>query len=219
MKWRSYYYAYTSQYFEDSGSFKGFDYTPKDERKLSENLYFKLMDIFLDEEKTKAKFNYDVNKLILKYYGSTSTEELAIRTNSNVWKKLAADFNVNTKYVKIESGKKEKILPLQEELEKGNAVLLSVFSNGSGKGHIVRLQEINDEGIIVDDPYGDVSERLELRENKKSGYYKNGLKDQRNHHSKKLNQPKMGEDNLWKWENLEKTIIKYAHIYSKQEKK
>ncbi|MBB6463455.1 hypothetical protein [Flammeovirga kamogawensis] len=95
-------------------------------------------------------------------------------------------------------------------------MLLPVFSSDSGRGHIVRLQEINDEGIIVDDPYGDVSERLEVRESGKSGYRKQKVYDTRNIHKEGRNyQPKKGEDNLWRWEDLKKTQIKYAYVFSK----
>ncbi|MBB6463450.1 hypothetical protein [Flammeovirga kamogawensis] len=178
-----------------------------------------IMDIFLEEKNINKIFNEGVNGLIWKYGKNTKTGEFAIRIQSAVWTKLAKSFGVKAKYLAIDSGKKEKITPLKEYLKKGNAVLLSVFSSKSNKGHIVRLQEINDEGIIVDDPYGDVSERLEVREKDGSGYLKKGVDqyDTRNNHDKSSDdfQPKIGEDNLWKWDQLKKTKIKYAFIYSK----
>ncbi|MBB6463453.1 hypothetical protein [Flammeovirga kamogawensis] len=56
----------------------------------------------------------------------------------------------------------------------------------------------------MDDPYGDVSERLDVREKGGSGYLLKSLRngyDTRNHHSTDKYQPKKGEDNLWKWGN------------------
>ncbi len=138
------------------------------------------------------------------------------RTDPTTWSKLALELNVQTKMITIDSNEKStienKLLP---ELEKGNGISLSVFSYNSGKGHIVRLQAINTNGLIVDDPYGDVSQHLGDRENGANGYRKSEEYDNRN---SKVSEEGKGEDNLWKWEQIQNTIIKYAMVFFTENK-
>lgn len=88
-------------------------------------------------------------------------------------------------------------------LEQGCGVILSSF------GHIVRLQKITDEGLIVDDPYGKV---VDFSAKSTTPKYKKDKKDYRN--NKKENN---GSDNIWRWKDLEKNkiILKGYEIYCK----
>ena len=97
---------------------------------------------------------------------------------------------------------------LQPHLAKGDAVILSAF------GHIVRLQAITDKGLVVDDPYGKV---VDFSKGGATAKYKKGKDDYRN--DKKSNDNK-GDNNLWKWEDLEENeiILKGYEIYSKTKK-
>jgi hypothetical protein len=90
----------------------------------------------------------------------------------------------------------------------GLGVIISIFSEASGKGHIVRLQNILNDGLIVDDPYGKLNDFKE-RENKGFGY--TGTKNPVDSESG------IGEDNLWLWENINETMIKFAEIFTRKE--
>ena len=114
-----------------------------------------------------------------------------------------------------EYGKHNKVIQKEEitnllkpHLAKGDAVILSAF------GHIVRLQAITDKGLVVDDPYGKV---VDFSKGGATAKYKKGKDDYRN--DKKSNDNK-GDNNLWKWEDLEENeiILKGYEIYSKTKK-
>jgi hypothetical protein len=123
------------------------------------------------------------------------------RTSSTSWKKLASDFNLDMKTIDLYTSDKDKLKnSLKPELEAGYGVLVSAFSIDSEKGHIVRLQEVTDEGIIVDDPFGRVN-NFAQREAGGSGY--TGTANTRDSESG------LGEDNLWTWDNISETEIKY----------
>jgi hypothetical protein len=118
--------------------------------------------------------------------------------------KLATEVGAKCEQIEINSNERNVITSkLKGHLEKGHAVLISAFS--SPKGHIVRLQAITDDGLIVDDPYGKVQNFTE-RENGGFGYSggKNSTDDS----------AIQGSNNLWTWADVADTIIKYAEIYS-----
>jgi hypothetical protein len=119
--------------------------------------------------------------------------------------KLSMEFDVSYKKIDLNTDDRDLLISnLKPELEKGRAVLLSAFS--SPKGHIVRLQTITDEGLIIDDPYGQV-QNFSQRENGGFGYT-DGKNSTDNSDIK-------GKDNLWTWADIKDTIIKYAEIYYK----
>jgi uncharacterized Zn-binding protein involved in type VI secretion len=127
------------------------------------------------------------------------------RTDSESWDKLAEVFEVKSKKIGLWTSDK-KILRknLKPEIENGHGVVISIFSVKSGKGHIVRLQSIEDDGLVVDDPFGKLND-FKQREQGGSGY--TGTANSRNAGSN------MGEDNLWNWASIEMTQIKYADIF------
>jgi len=130
------------------------------------------------------------------------------RTDAETWKKLAKEFNINSKTISLWTSEKNilkaKLLP---ELAAGGAISLSAF--GNNKGHIVRLEEINDNGMVVDDPYGTVLDFAGRESGQKSGY-KTSTKDNRNDKNK---EESLGNDNIWTWENISKISIKYAVVF------
>ena len=91
------------------------------------------------------------------------------------------------------------------KLKEGSAVMVSVWPGC--KGHLVRLQSITDDGLIVDDPYGKVTD-FDTREACNSGGYDANSKTEEN---------SKGNDNLWKWDDIKNVTIKYVEIYSKCE--
>lgn len=70
-------------------------------------------------------------------------------------------------------------------LKDGEAVMMSI------NGHIVKLQGMNEEGLIVDDPYGksQLLANIGLPENKKAGKYQ---------HNAKLS----GNNTVWSWASV-----------------
>lgn len=89
------------------------------------------------------------------------------------------------------------------KLQSGCAIMLSVWP--ICKGHLVRLQNITDEGLIVDDPYGKVIDFM-LRENCNNGGYDVNSKKEEN---------SKGNDNLWRWSDIKDVTIKYVETYCK----
>lgn len=122
---------------------------------------------------------------------------------------IALLFNLNvTSYSSGYHGKEwyeNNVLP---QLATGNAAIMSI------RGHIVRIQGMNEKGLIVDDPFG----KTILREGMKKAYnYKtdtfnndgngknNSYNDNRfgeKHKAKENNLDNIGEDNVWSWEDL-----------------
>jgi hypothetical protein len=95
---------------------------------------------------------------------------------------------------------KDYILP---KLQSGCSVMLSVWPKC--KGHLVRVQNITNEGLLVDDPYGKVID-FKTRENCNRGGYDTNSKTDEN---------SKGSDNLWKWEDIKDITVKYVEVYCK----
>ena len=118
-------------------------------------------------------------------------------------KKIAINFNVNQMKIDIWSNERETILShLYNALQNGKSILISMSF-----GHIVRLQAITDEGLVIDDPYGKIYDYAQTGATPK--YYKRDKYDQRNGNN-------LGKDNLWTWSDLQTNniTIKYAEVYS-----
>jgi hypothetical protein len=145
------------------------------------------------------------------------------RTSHNGRAQLANHLGVEVKYLELgkqlsEEKWKEKLLP---SLEDGKSILLSVFK--ANYGHIVRLQDITDDGFLIDDPYGKLKD-FQKRNSSFVGYReedsydcRNGCEDTDTVDCPVLDEntcPNLGENNLWKWGDLNKIKIKYAEIYS-----
>jgi hypothetical protein len=115
---------------------------------------------------------------------------LPARTTADGWGGVAKEMGVEHEMlawtvVKGKDWYMEKVLP---ELRAGKAIMFSIT------GHIVRLQNVTEEGLIVDDPYGEVD--LQKGEGRKWTKYnsKDGKGDNAN----------AGEDNVWAWDKVSK---------------
>jgi hypothetical protein len=127
------------------------------------------------------------------------------RGQANTREDLSELFD-NVSYEFVNLGTYEKAVlesKLKTSLENGCSVLISAF------GHIVRLQAITKDGLVVDDPYGKV---VNFSQSGVTPKYKKDGKDYRND---KDFTDKEGEDNVWKWTDLSTNNLKinYAEIY------
>jgi len=122
------------------------------------------------------------------------------RLNWDVWERLAKELGAsNTKRFYPEKQNKDYYLTnLLPAIQSGAGIMLSF------KGHIVRLENITDEGFIIDDPYGK-SDIVTRNKNGKGGW--DGYNGKRGGPSKDV-----GEDNLWTWDAVEQVNIRGAIV-------
>jgi hypothetical protein len=93
---------------------------------------------------------------------------------------------------------------INPELEKGNSISLSLYP--SCKGHIVRIQGIDNNGLWIDDPNGKCPLACKLdREKCKTGYDK-GVRNSV--------VPNSGNNNFYSWDEISKTTVKYMVVFS-----
>ena len=123
------------------------------------------------------------------------------RTKGKAWEKLANDLGLNYQYISLGSSDedflKKELLP---SLKQGYGVMLSISES---KGHIVRLQGISENGLIVDDPYGELIDFAAREAGTGNDYDQN---DRTASASK-------GNNNLWTWSDLKKISLKYAYVF------
>ncbi len=141
------------------------------------------------------------------HYGARIT----IGALSKIADEMGADFEVvpDSAGNHDEAWWKREILPY---LQKGNGIMMSI------KGHIVRVQNVTNDGLIIDDPFGG---DLKLLASKT-------LQDDRYFWPKgKLNSPNSddgkgakGEDSLWIWARIENHYMNWiAKVVKKAEKR
>jgi hypothetical protein len=84
-----------------------------------------------------------------------NAKDLGNRTVYATWDKIAQRLGLSSREVEISSSKKDKqkIPEIKNHLRQGRAAVVSFFLV---KGHIVRVQDIDETGITVDDPYGEI---------------------------------------------------------------
>jgi hypothetical protein len=112
------------------------------------------------------------------------------RENPDHWIKIAEQFGItNTNNIDIWNNTNVINTTVKRNLENGCGILLSAF-HPSG-GHIVRLLEVTNEGLIVDDPYGKL-ENGAAREVNSGNYNTNTLNSNEN----------AGSENLWLWTDI-----------------
>jgi len=117
-------------------------------------------------------------------------KKLPARTTQDGWGGVAKEMGVEHEMlawtaVKGKAWYMEKILP---ELRSGKAVMFSIT------GHIVRLQNVTEDGLVVDDPYG----KETLLAGTTHKWQKTNAKDGK---SEGWN---AGEDNVWPWAEVSK---------------
>jgi len=130
------------------------------------------------------------------------------RIESSAWKNLANDFGITMKIIGLGTSDKQSIVKkLKSHIMNGSSIILSAFSIASTQGHIVRIQEITNKGIIVDDPFGRLN-NFAQREAGGSGY--TGTANSRG------SENGLGEDDLWSWAEINETTLKYACVFSEE---
>jgi len=132
-------------------------------------------------------------------YGDRTTQG----ARQKVAEKLGACFSNETYGGTFSTEKEELKKFILSKLQSGCAVMMSVWP--VCMGHLVRVQNITNEGIIVDDPYGKVTD-FKIRQDCKSGGYDLNSKTEEN---------SKGNDNLWRWEDIEDITVKYVEVYCK----
>lgn len=90
-----------------------------------------------------------------------------------------------------------KALP---KLQEGNGMMMSIT------GHIVRVQDVHDDGLIIDDPYG----KVDLKEGTGWGY-----KGSKNAADSESGKGVIGENSVWAWNKVEKHSMKWVGVVSK----
>ena len=109
-----------------------------------------------------------------------------------------------SKPILLSSNKELLISKIRPELEKGNSISLSLYPYP--KGHIVRVQGIDENGIYIDDPNGNCPLACKLdRENGKSGYDKG---------TRNSEEPNAGNNNLYSWLEIAQINVKYMVVFS-----
>ncbi|URM38796.1 hypothetical protein [Flavobacterium anhuiense] len=122
------------------------------------------------------------------------------RFNASTRVKIANELGIKGGFVGVDENfdkRKHKKL-LEDKLNKGFGVCLSTL------GHIVRVVDVNDTGIIVDDPYGRIQSFKIRKEKGNKGGYEGG----KNHPNNSILK---GESNLWTWKQLENDRIKFNY--------
>mgnify|MGYP003303273842 CR=1 FL=1 len=94
----------------------------------------------------------------------------------------------------------------------GNSVQMSVWTS---KGHIVRIVAISYEGIVVDDPYGNVIRTKTLG----TSPFKTGFDYRESGNSggyiKNTSRNNKGRHNLWRWEEIKNVTFKGIFVFNK----
>ena len=132
------------------------------------------------------------------------------RTNYKARKSLANELGVCYEKKDFDAkfcAKKEAFIKYcSDKLAEGSAIMISVWP--ACKGHLVRLQAIEENGIVVDDPYGKVkgkTEGFDWRENCNSGGYNK---------NEKTAESTIGSNVKWEWTDIADVTIKYVEVYS-----
>jgi len=127
--------------------------------------------------------------------------------NPDEWIELGQNemIEVNGGYENLLDSSLEEIkVSIKAGLEQGNSISLSIYPRC--KGHIVRVQGIDEQGLWIDDPNGHCPLACMLdRQDCKTGYGK-GTRNTEN--------PTAGNDNLYTWEEIAQITIKYMVIFS-----
>lgn len=92
------------------------------------------------------------------------------------------------------------------KIQSGYGMMMSI------KGHIVRLQDVTKDGLVVDDPYGRLNLQKRLDNNKKGGYEKYNKSEWKWSSEGAENE---GEDNIWPWSTVEKYAMWWLASFKK----
>lgn len=139
-------------------------------------------------------------------------------TNAKTWRKLAAEYDIESNakddYIELYKGNDKSETELKEYLtklilpilERGSSISLSLFEGC--KGHVVRIQEVNATGLVIDDPYGYCPiECILMREEcEDNSYTKKGKRNDAPDY--------YGNDVSYTWEVLTQIQLKYMIVFN-----
>lgn len=148
-----------------------------------QNQRFQRPPVLTDQQLADMQFE-DYIDLIRRHY------KLGQRTSKDTLAKLAAVFGADWQWLPSGTiGSKQRwIRILEPELTAGRGVIMSVW------GHIVRVEGWDKTGLLVDDPYGNIT----LRNGYDSGLYSWAAINRRD--SSKV----PGKNQVWPWEEVTK---------------
>jgi RHS repeat-associated protein len=126
------------------------------------------------------------------------------RTQRKLWIKLLKDFGYGLQILDFDlstTNSTQKIVDtFTPILERGEGIILSISRSNGKKGHIVRVQAITDEGLVIDDPYGKSSI---------VSYYNGGMRfSETNSNFSSAENKNAGEDITWTWDDIENIRFK-----------
>lgn len=113
-------------------------------------------------------------------------KQLPARTTAEGWGGVAKELGVSAEFLGYDL-KKDKdwyMATVNPKLREGYAVMMSI------SGHIVRMQDVTENGLIIDDPYGVV--------NLRAGEGWDYDKDKKN--AREGEDANRGEDSVWAWD-------------------
>ncbi len=173
---------------------------------VSESMAFDFLGKMIPVPDPEMKIEDFLMRVITDSLKQNKSNRVYVGTRISIAKELGVKGEYKMVDVVFDKDKHKSML--KEKLNKGYAVSLSTLS------HIVRLVDVNDEGLIIDDPYGKITsfkirkEKGRKKDKRGSGGYKENGIDGRN---SKDNIYMKGESNLWSWEQLKKDKILFYY--------
>ncbi len=129
-------------------------------------------------------------------------KKLPARTTAEGWGGVAKEVGATYKMIAGGGGQANNKKWYQDnvlsELRGGAAIMLSI------QGHIVRMQDVTDEGVVIDDPYG----KVDLKKRQDKGY-EGGWKEYNKRPGGGGPKENAGEDNVWPWNHVEKYPMRW----------
>lgn len=120
------------------------------------------------------------------------------RTQIGGLKQIAKYFNIEFNYFK---DSEDKILKKEWYFKNLSPLLVTGSSAiASIQGHVVRIENISKDGLIIDDPYGKLDISKRRKNSYKGGYEKYNKSPWKWDSEGSSNE---GEDNLWDWKDIE----------------
>ena len=150
------------------------------------------------------------------------TKKMDSRLGYSTWRKLAELFGVSmtTKYSDPQKfnalNNQSFINEINGYLSSGKSIQMSVWPGC--KGHIVRLVAISTEGIVVDDPYGDVirTKTCGKKTPRQTGFMHRQSCNSGGYNKNTNSQSSIvGKHNLWKWDEIKDVTCKGIFIFDK----
>ena len=150
------------------------------------------------------------------------TKKMDSRLGYSTWRKLAELFGVSmtTKYSDPQKfnalNNQTFINEINGYLSSGKSIQMSVWPGC--KGHIVRLVAISTEGIVVDDPYGDVirTKTCGKKTPRQTGFMHRQSCNSGGYNKNTDSQSSIvGKHNLWKWDEIKDVTCKGIFIFDK----